>query len=105
MANEPVCYRNDALWAAIADACPCGEPGGGEGAAARKGRAQVAGVSRDLYGEAEGRRFRTRTRRPRRAAQLSSGDDAERRGADRLSIEPAAGAAGARDGPGDAAAA
>ena len=44
---------NDALWAAIADACPCGEPGGREGAAAGEGRAQVAGLSRDLHGQGQ----------------------------------------------------
>ena len=98
-------YFNDALWAAIADACPCGEPGDGESAAAREGRAQVAGVSRDLHGQSKGGCFRARARRSRRFAELPSGDDVDRRGTDRVPIEPAAGAARPRDGAGDVAAA
>ena len=44
-------HLDDALRAANADACPCGEPGDRKGATARKGGPQMECLSRDLRGE------------------------------------------------------
>ena len=61
--------------------------------------------SGDLHGQGQDRRFRARVGGSRRAAELPSGDHAERRRPDRLSVQPAARPARPRHGAGDVAAA
>ena len=73
-----------------------------EGAAAGKGRAQMASVSRDLRREDARRRFGARAGGAGRAAELSPGDDFERRGPGRVPLKSATRAKGARHGAGDA---
>ena len=65
----------------------------------------MAGVPGDLHRQRQDRRVRAPAGRSRRAVELSSRDDAERRGPDRLPIEPAACLARPRHAAGDAAAA
>src|SRR5258708_39096084 len=50
--RHAVTFSNDALRAAIADACPCGKPARGHGATTRKGRAQMEYFPRHLYATA-----------------------------------------------------
>src|SRR6186713_1509457 len=95
--RHAVTLPNDALWAAIADPCPCGKPNRGLGATARKGRAQMEYLPRYLYGAAAPRSVRALALRIERTSDLPSGDSLDWGGRpDRLSVQRQADFARAR---------